>query len=129
MAEEWEIFEKVSTFSTDNARNVTGAVRLLPFQHMPCMTHTLQLSVNKGITESGLEATLSKSRKIVGHFKHSPANLTDLKVQQSRLLITEEVLMQDIPTRWNSTLLMVEQLVHNKELIIAALTAPTHKHS
>jgi len=129
VATEWEIFDKVTTFSTDNARNVTAAVGLLPFQHMPCMAHTLQLSVNKAIAESGLDTVLSKCRKIVGHFKHSPANQTELKVQQSQKNTTQEVLIQDVPTRWNSTLQMIERLLRNKEPVIATLAAPSHKHS
>jgi len=93
----------------DNACNVTAAVGFA-FQDMPCMahthTHTLQLLLNKGIRESGLEVVLHKSWKIVGHFKHSPANVTELKLQQSQMKMTEEVLIQDVPTLWNSTLQM-----------------------
>jgi len=126
---DWEIFDKVSTFSTDNARNVTAAVGLLPFQHMPCMAHTLQLSVNKGIAESGLDVVLSKCRKIVGHFKHSPANQVELKLHQSQMKMSEEGLIQDVATRWNSTLQMVDRLICNKEPVVTTLTAPTHKHN
>jgi len=95
----WGIFDKVTTFGTDNARNVTAAVALLPFEHMLCMAHTLQLSVNKAISESGVEAVLAKSRKIVGHFKHSPANTAELQKQQESLKMKCEMLIQDVSTR------------------------------
>ena len=125
---EWGIFDKVTTFSTDNARNVTNAVGLLPFHHMPCMAHSLQLSVNKGIAESGLDNVLAKCRKIVGHFKHSPANQVELEVQQSQKNMPEKALIQDVVTRWNSTLQMVERLLRNKESVITTLAAPNHTH-
>ncbi|KII69608.1 hypothetical protein RF11_10194 [Thelohanellus kitauei] len=45
------------------------------------LQQTTHLSVNKGIKESGLEAVLPYSRKIVGRFKHNPSNLTELKAK------------------------------------------------
>lgn len=127
-AEAWNIYHKVSTFSTDNARNVTSAVAKLPFQHMPCIAHTLQLCVNSAIAACSVDTILSKCRKIVGHFKHSPANSTEMKNHQLRLHQQEQSLIQDVVTRWNSTLQMVERLICNKEAILATLSQPDHKH-
>lgn len=99
---QWEIFDSIN-----NACNVTAAVGFAAFSRYALYgTHTLQLLLNKGISESGLEVVLHKSQKIVGHFKHSPANVAELKLQQSQMKMTEEVLIQDVPTRWNSTLQM-----------------------
>lgn len=123
------MFEKVTTFGTDNARNVTAAVALLPFEHMPCMAHTLQLSVNKAVDESGADAVLEKCRKIVGHFKHSPANAGELRQQQALLKMKEQMLIQNASTRWNSTLQMIERLLSNKEPVLATFFQPGHKHS
>ena len=50
-------------------------------------------------------------------------------MQQSQKNTTQEVLIQDVPTRWNSTLQMIERLLRNKEPVIATLAAPSHKHS
>ena len=129
VSKHWGIYDKVTTFATDNARNVTVAVSLLPFEHMPCTAHTLQLSVNKAINEAGVEALLSKCRKIVGHFKHSPANTTELKKQQEILKMNSEMLIQDVSTRWNSTLMMIQRLTRNKEPVTAVLLDEHHKHN
>ena len=130
VADEWNIFAKVTTFGTDNARNMTAAVALLPsFEHMPCIAHSLQLSVNKAIDAAGVDGVLKKCRKIVGHFKHSPANSVELEEHQRRLNRKPEVLIQDVATRWNSTLLMIQRIVDNKEPVLATLSDPQHKHS
>jgi len=128
VAQAWGVYGKVTTFGTDNARNMTAAVGQLPFEHMPCIAHILQLSVNKALTESAVDNVLVKCRKIVGHFKHSPANNIELKDQQIRLKLKERSLIQDVSTRWNSTLQMFEQLLENEEAVLATLGQPSHKH-
>ena len=35
VANSWGIYDKVTTLATDNARKVTAAVTMLPFEHMP----------------------------------------------------------------------------------------------
>lgn len=129
VATNWGILDKVTTLSTDNARNMVAAVSQTRFQHMPCFAHSLQLTVNKALVESGVDNTLSKCRKIVGHFKHSPSNNNELKLEQRRLTLKEEALIQDVATRWNSTLLMIQRLVANKEPVLATLLNPDHRHN
>ena len=60
---QWYIDEKVTTINTDNARNIVGAVALLPFEHMPCVAHILQLSINKALSEASIQKLLAKCRK------------------------------------------------------------------
>ncbi|KAL7373856.1 hypothetical protein ABVT39_016135 [Epinephelus coioides] len=57
------------------------------------------------IRDSGLENVLAKCRKLVGHFKHSPANAAELRRQQ------EESLIQDVSTRYVTELLGGEQYI------------------
>jgi zinc finger BED domain-containing protein 1 (E3 SUMO-protein ligase ZBED1) len=129
VARSWNVYEKVTTFGTDNARNMTAALGMLPFQSMPCAAHSLQLSVNKAVAESGVDGLLAKCRKIVGHFKHSPANYVELKTQQIILSQRCEILTQDVPTRWNSSLHMIQRLLKNKEAVLKTLEQPGHKHN
>lgn len=71
-----------TTFLTDNVRNMSAALRTLPFQNMHCTIHNLQLSVKKANAESGTEPTplpkpqpqIAKCHKVVGHLKEVPAN-------------------------------------------------------
>ena len=69
---------------------------------------------------------LSKSRKIVGHFKHSPANTAELEAQQAALGQKQEPLVHDVPTRWNMVD-MVKRLNRNQAAIRATLDQQQHK--
>ncbi|KAK0142297.1 hypothetical protein N1851_020031 [Merluccius polli] len=77
---------------------------------MPCITHMLQRSINVSLSDSGFVNVLAKCRKIVGHYKHSAANTMELQAQQAALGQQQEPLIQDLPTRWNSTLEMIKHL-------------------
>lgn len=57
---------------------MVAAMRELTYQHMPCVAHVLQRTITVCLEDSGFTATLAKCRKIVAHFKHSPANTEDL---------------------------------------------------
>ena len=111
----------------DSAHNMIAAARLLPFEHMRCIAHILQRSITVSLSDSGFVQALSKSRKIVGHFKHSPTNTTELQAQQAALGQKQEPLVQDVPTRWNSTVDMVKRLNRNQAAIKATLDQQQHK--
>ncbi|KAF7653158.1 hypothetical protein LDENG_00086660, partial [Lucifuga dentata] len=89
---------------------------------MPCIAHILQRSITVSLFDSGSVNALSTSRKIVGHFKHSPANAAELRAQQ------QEPLIQDVLTCWNSMLEMVKKrLNRNQAAIKATLDQQHHK--
>ncbi|KAL3048837.1 hypothetical protein OYC64_008341 [Pagothenia borchgrevinki] len=127
VARKWEIEGKVTTIGTDSARNMIAAARILPYDHMPCIAHILQRSITVSLSDSGFVGALAKCRKIVGHFKHSPANTAELQVEQGALGQKQEPLIQDVPTRWNSTLEMVKRLIRNQAAIKATLDQQQHK--
>uniref|UniRef100_A0A3P9AS52 BED-type domain-containing protein n=1 Tax=Maylandia zebra TaxID=106582 RepID=A0A3P9AS52_9CICH len=127
VANEWKIKDKVTTLGTDSARNMVAAARLLPFEHMPCMAHILQRTVTVSLNDSAFERALAKCRKIVGHFKHSPANAQELKAQQAAHGHQTEPLVQDVPTRWNSTLEMIKRIQRNKFGLTTILTQQNSK--
>lgn len=127
VARKWEIEGKVTTIGTDSARNMIAAARIVPYDHMPCIAHILQRSITVSLSDSGFVGALAKCRKIVGHFKHSPANTAELQVEQGALGQKQEPLIQDVPTRWNSTLEMVKRLIRNQAAIKATLDQQQHK--
>jgi len=45
---DWGLTGKVCAIVTDNAANVTSAVRLTGWRHLPCFAHTLNLIVQAG---------------------------------------------------------------------------------
>ncbi|KAL1265940.1 hypothetical protein QQF64_003967 [Cirrhinus molitorella] len=100
---------------------MVAAARLLPSEHLPCTAHILQRTVTVSIHGSGFESVLAKCRKIVGHFKHSPSNAHELMEQQVACGQKQESLVQDVTTRWNSTLEMVKRIQRNKSPLTTTL--------
>lgn len=94
---------------------------------MPCVAHLLQRTITVCLADSGFTATLVRCRKIVGHFKHSPSNTEELHQEQTQLGQDNEPLIQDVSTRWNSTLLMVSRLLKNQDAVKAMLAKQKHK--
>ncbi|XP_038129201.1 E3 SUMO-protein ligase ZBED1-like [Cyprinodon tularosa] len=127
VAEAWGVQPRITTVGTDSARNMIAAARKLPYQHMPCVAHMLHRSISVCLTDSGFCDTLAKCRKIVGHFKHSPANTEELHQQQTQLGQVNQSLIQDVSTRWNSSLAMISRLLENQEAIKATLSRQKHK--
>nr|XP_054591163.1 E3 SUMO-protein ligase ZBED1-like [Nothobranchius furzeri] len=117
VAQQWNI--EVSTLTTDSARNMIAAARQLPFEHMPCITHSLHRAIAVSLQNSPFDSALTKCRKVVGHFKHSPANAVELEQQQIAHSIKKESL--NVSTRWNSTLEMIKRVLRNQEPLRAAL--------
>uniref|UniRef100_A0AAV2K542 HAT C-terminal dimerisation domain-containing protein n=1 Tax=Knipowitschia caucasica TaxID=637954 RepID=A0AAV2K542_KNICA len=100
---------------------MTAAARILPYEHMPCTAHIIQRSITVSLANSGFDSVLAKCRKIVGHFKHSPANLAELNADQKARGQKEEPLTQDVSTRWNSTLEMIQHMKRDQAPINATL--------
>ncbi|XP_038149644.1 E3 SUMO-protein ligase ZBED1-like [Cyprinodon tularosa] len=121
VAREWDIEQKVVSLTTDSARNMIAAARQLPFEHMPCIAHSVHRAVTVSLTNSPFDSALAKCRKVVGHFKHSPANQAQLEQQQVAHHQKKESLVQEVSTRWNSTLEMIKRVQRNAEPLRDAL--------
>ena len=64
---EWNIPEKfIVAIVHDNASNMTCASRELGWESLPCVAHTLQLAVNKGLGISQIGRATAVCRKLVG---------------------------------------------------------------
>ncbi|XP_031723827.1 zinc finger BED domain-containing protein 1-like [Anarrhichthys ocellatus] len=122
VAQQWNVSDKVSTLSTDSARNMIAGARHLPFEHVPCVAHSLQRSVTVSLLNSAFDDVLAKCREVVGHFKRSPASAAELEHQQIEHGQKKESLVQDIPTRWNSTLDMIKSVRRNEQPLRDVLT-------
>ena len=120
------ITDKVSTIGTDSAPNMVAAGRILPFEHLPCVAHVVQRAIVMSLREGGFDGALAKCSKVVGHFKHSPANSDELNVQQASLGQAQEPLVQDVPTRWNSTLEMIRRVRRNRDALHTTLSQQRH---
>lgn len=69
---DWNLQSKVVAICTDNARNIVLGVENSKYDNVRCTAHTLQLSLNTATENASIDKLLSKCRKMVGHFKHSP---------------------------------------------------------
>lgn len=122
---EWKIHEKVVTVVTDNAANMKSAVtEQLKKHHHPCVAHTLNLSVQESIKENKqVTSLLCKCRSLVTYFKHSISASYKLREMQKQMGMQELKLKQDIQTRWNSAIIMLERLLEIKLPMSAVLSS------
>ena len=104
-----------------NAANAVLGANLTGWPHFGCTAHTLQLSVNAGLNHPIIDKAITAARKLVTHFKHSVVASTALKEKQIQLKVEQHHLIQDVSTRWNSTLFMIERLIEQKVTIYAVL--------
>ena len=85
------------------------------------LIHTLQLVVKDGcLAQPSVRDLISKARKLVGHYKHSNIAIQTLLKTQEQLGMAQNWLIQDEPTRWNSTFYMLKRLLEQRKAVTAA---------
>ena len=120
--DDWELPRSVPTFGLrDNGANIKAAMsRSQSYSDLDCFAHTLQLAINDGIKEvDGMQAMLTKCKRIVGHYHYSCVAMGRLHAEQRRLKREERDLIMSVATRWNSDYYMVERLVDEKDAVSA----------
>ncbi|XP_015162978.1 zinc finger BED domain-containing protein RICESLEEPER 4-like [Solanum tuberosum] len=121
---EWGL-DNVFTITVDNASSNDVTVKEMSKQlsnwgtnimdgdhlHVRCMAHILNLIVQDGLKEIGKSIKLV--RQAVKYIKQSPARIRKFKeCCESQLIACKKSLCLDVPTRWNSTYLMVDVAQH-----------------
>jgi len=114
----------------DNAANVMKVMRDAELLHVSCFAHSLQLCLHDDVlSQQSVADLVNESRKMVGHFKHSSSATTRLHAIQKDISLPVHQLTQDVPTRWNSTYMMLERLTEQKRAVNLYLTeADNAKH-
>ena len=92
------------------------------WESLRCNAHCLQLCLKAGLSSNGISRLLGASRKLVGHFRHSVVATEELKRRQTQMEIGSKKLIQDCPTRWNSSFYMLERIVEIHWPIAAVLS-------
>ncbi|XP_018377324.1 PREDICTED: zinc finger BED domain-containing protein 1-like, partial [Trachymyrmex cornetzi] len=107
---EWGIEKKILLAVSDSANNIKSAIsKELGWKHFSCFAHTLNLIVNDALHTDGITEILEKIKIIVGHFKRSYISNEKLMLFQKNNGDQPLKLIQDVPTRWNSTYFMLER--------------------
>ena len=111
---------RVHVFLRDNGKNMVTGLRDAGVLSLSCLSHTFQLSVNRGLKSQRAVMDLTAiGRSIVGHFSHSVKAKDKLKEIQSTIPnMPAHNLLQDVSTRWNSTYYMLERLVEQKKSLV-----------
>jgi len=126
---DWELQTKLVAIVTDNAANITAAVRQLQqsdssfrlVKHLPCFAHTLNLVVQQAV--QSINDIKTKVKNIVAYFHQSTvaaAKLEELQVQM-RPDQGPLKLKNDVITRWNSTFHMCQRLCEVQEPLNATI--------
>ncbi|XP_075671983.1 zinc finger BED domain-containing protein RICESLEEPER 2-like [Castanea sativa] len=117
---EWGI-DGIFTLIVDNASSNLTTIKFLQrvtkdwnvavleneFMHMRCCAHILNLIVGEGLKE--IDGSIARVREAVGYVKSSPNRNQTFRNFMERLgMESKSLLCLDVPTRWNSTYLMLE---------------------
>ena len=108
---EWHLENKVVSITTDNAANISAAIRITGWKHLPCFAHTLNLVVQSGMT--AIKPVQDKVKAIVEYFRKSTTAAEKLRVLQQQMTPEQQPLKltNDVPTRWNSTYYMFRRII------------------
>ena len=114
--ERFEITDKVFHSTTDNAEPLVKAIRDLNLLHSRCFAHSLQLIVKKALESNS--ALIGKVRSLVGSFHHSSVKTEALESTQKVLHKDVVKLVQDTPTRWQATYLMLQSVTRCEDALL-----------
>lgn len=115
----WNITnERIHVVLRDNARNAVKSMQAAHAQSEGCLAHTLQLAINDGIMkQADVIKLLATGRSLVGHFKRSSTAAASLDDIQLKINVPMHHLIQDTPTRWNSSFYMLERLIEQRRAL------------
>lgn len=117
--DEFGLTGKIESCVHDNARNMENAgSRCDDWSDVSCFGHTLQLCIKPVMEILSVSNAMARCRKLVGHFKHSTtltAELTNRQIQRGKK--TPLSLVQDVPTRWNSSFDMASRLLELRSVV------------
>ena len=119
MLNSWAIEKtRVHVVVRDSTANMVAGIQKAELSAIGCTIHTLQLVIKDCImTQRVVNDILARCRRFVGHFKHFHLAVEHLCSIQKQLNLPDHRLMQDEPTRWDSTYYLLDRLVEQRRAI------------
>ena len=113
--------------------NETKAIKtVLQWPHISCMGDNINLAVKAALKIPEVSKLLAKGRHTVSFF-HKSSHATSVLLKKQEALLDKSAvghkLIQDVATRWNSTLDMRQRLLEQTAAIHATLFDPVLKNS
>ncbi|XP_046316688.1 zinc finger BED domain-containing protein 4-like [Marmota monax] len=85
---------------------------------LPCFSHTVDLIVSEAIkSQRMVQSLLSAARKLCERVQRSPTAREKLAALQREYELPQHHLVQDVPSRWSTSLHMLERLLEQKRAI------------
>ncbi|XP_063931861.1 E3 SUMO-protein ligase ZBED1-like [Zophobas morio] len=112
----WKMQGKVALVISDNANNITHAIRdILQLKHFGCFAHSINLVVQNSLKL--VDTVIIKVRNVVSYFKRSIIGKEKLMNFQKNNNMDPKKVIQDVSTRWNSTFYMLERFIELKDAL------------
>ena len=119
---EWRYADKDPALVSDNASNMTIAAAETKYsKHIKCFAHTINLASQRALSVNQVSRLLDRVKNIVCFFHRSSTATTLLKDKQTLLNIPHHKLINDVPTRWNSSYDMLERFLEQQPAVLATV--------
>ena len=106
---------KIHLIARDNGTNMVKGIEETGYNSLSCFLHTLQLAIHDAVfNQRTVKDVISNCKKICTHFNHSQIANRKLEELQETHNLPKHKLLQDVPTRWNSTYMMLEHIFEQK---------------
>ncbi|KAJ8891970.1 hypothetical protein PR048_004535 [Dryococelus australis] len=94
---------------------MSAAMEKARFKDVSCLAHTLQIVIKDSVfNQKEVSNVITICRRLVGHFKHSVKANKQLKAARETFHMPQKCMIQDEPTRWNSTLHMLQRVLEQR---------------
>ncbi|XP_011706019.1 PREDICTED: zinc finger BED domain-containing protein 1-like [Wasmannia auropunctata] len=122
MLQKWNIREKIVTMVSDNASNMIKTATVLKVRHSPCFAHTINLVALDVLETESVKPILKHVKEIVTYFRNSTLAMDKLRDMQKQFHKEELKLIQDTPTRWNSSFYMIQRILKLRDPLLLAMS-------